>query len=127
MKNESIDAYYSKCLRTDLPSAIKELFRGHATDKRLVKFRCKVSLRFIEKSERFRAKSQDPFVNAIVVAYRSYYRDALLMIKTIKQTEIRHEKVVRDLVHQYGLKISSKASWEKYFSKRRRILSEKAL
>jgi hypothetical protein len=109
-KKNLIQAYYSHCLRADVPKGIKTL-RKAAKNQKEKQFAKRVDSRFVSGSERTRINTADPFLKAIILAYRKYYREALLSTRDLKKPEARHESRLRSVVENFGLKVIGITDW----------------
>lgn len=91
MNRNPIEAYYRKCLQTDLPGALKTLPREFSQTAKVRAFQRKVNRRFLAQTENLANLCPDALVSKVIEAYREYYRAALLSPRRAKL----HEETLR--------------------------------
>jgi hypothetical protein len=103
-----VQAYYSECLKVNLPGALRKLGRRGRDS-----FSRKVHARFVAKCEKLEPRCRDPLVKNLVAAYREYYREALLRPALLKAFDTALESRVRELAASYGVSRAASLSWDK--------------
>ena len=109
--SDPVKAYYSKCMQTDVPGAIRSLRAGEPKSKAALALLRKVERRFVLKREVHRVRVSDPLVKRVICAYRDYYRDALLNLARLDALDQRLEDEVRAIAAEEGLPVRRAKGW----------------